>query len=185
MPARSRQAGLTLVELMITLTIVVIIASLALPSFINLIKDNRRTVIVNELLSSALFARAEAAKRGQPVSLCARTSTSGTACADTPTWDYGWMVFVDPNGNGNATAGNILRQYVSPYGGDIKVRSNTLGATTGYVVMRPFNQGGTQASLLVCDTRGAAKARVVCIESNGRAQASDKTCDTAAALTCP
>jgi hypothetical protein len=51
--------------------------------------------------------------------------------------------------------------------------------------MKPFNQSGTSASLLVCDDRGSTKARVVCVGNNGRAGSQGTDCSTGAALVCP
>ena len=69
--AKSRPGGFTLVELMVTLTVLAILVGVALPSFRDMILNNRRTAIVNDLVSSLLLARSEAIKRGQPVSVCA------------------------------------------------------------------------------------------------------------------
>jgi type IV fimbrial biogenesis protein FimT len=169
---------------MVVIVIVGAVAAFAIPAVDALLKNNRRTVVVNELLSHLILARAEAARSGQSVSICA--AISGADCGGGTNWDYGWTVFLDPAGTGAVpTAASVLRRYVSVYGGDLKVRADTAGATTGHIVMRPFNQGGTQASLLICDKRGAREARVVCVESNGRPSVSDKACDTGAALTCP
>lgn len=175
-------AGFTVIELMVVITIVGVLAALAIPAFDDMIQNNRRTTTVNELLSNLMLARAEAAKRGQPVSLCGLTSGGGTSCTGGTTWDYGWMVFVDPNGDGViASAADILRQYVNSYP-DLKIRSSQAG---GPVVLKPFNQAGTQAFLLVCDKRGDSKSRHVCVESNGRARAQETACSVDDTQVCP
>lgn len=175
-------AGFSIIELMIVITIVGILAALAVPSFDDMIKNNRRTVIANELTAALMFARGESAKRGQPVTVCGMTSGGGASCTGGATWDYGWMTFLDPDADGAIAAGSdLIQRYVSEYSG-ITVRSATTGA--GHITMKPFNQGGTSATLTICDSRGAGKARAVVVEPNGRSRISEKDRDDDA-LVCP
>lgn len=88
--------GLTLVELMITLIVIAIALTLAVPGFTNFIRDNRVTSQANEFLVSLTFARSEAIKRGRPVSVCA--SGDQASCSGSNDWDAGWIVFTDNDG---------------------------------------------------------------------------------------
>src|SRR6202035_4758940 len=64
----------------------------------------------NALLSDMQFARSEAVKEGQMVTVC--PSTTQTQCVvNSTTWQNGWIVFSDVNGNQQvANATNILRK---------------------------------------------------------------------------
>lgn len=91
-----KQSGLTLVELMITLIVIAIALTLAVPGFTNFIRENRITSQANEFLVSLTFARSEAIKRGRPVSVCA--SGDQASCSGSNDWDAGWIVFTDNDG---------------------------------------------------------------------------------------
>lgn len=80
--------GFTLIELMVTISIAAITMTMAIPSFIDTIRSNRLTATANEFVAALNFARSEAVKRGQQVTI---TRISTTAAQ----WESGWDVFVD------------------------------------------------------------------------------------------
>jgi len=61
--------GFTLTELMITVAIIGIVASLAVPSFQDMIERNRLKEAVESLKSDLMFARAEAIKRSTNINV--------------------------------------------------------------------------------------------------------------------
>ncbi|WP_051202238.1 GspH/FimT family pseudopilin [Ferrimonas senticii] len=94
--------GFTLLELMITIAIALIVLSISVPSFINLLDSNRLAATRDTLVSSLQRAQQQAMSQSVSAYLC--PSDSGNSCASQ--WDgvTGWMVFVDRNRDGSYTA---------------------------------------------------------------------------------
>ena len=97
-----RQTGFTLVELLITMTVVALVLGIGLPGLRDFIQNNRRAAKINELVASLTLARSEAVSRNLAVSMC--PSTNGTACAAVA-WDKGWIIFSDADRDGTVDAG--------------------------------------------------------------------------------
>ncbi len=98
--------GFTLVELLITIAIASMVATIGMPSFTQTIRNSRLTTNANELVTSLSFARSEAVKRNQTITI----RRAGTE------WESGWTVFVDLDGDGNGipegdTTDTVLRVY--------------------------------------------------------------------------
>ncbi|KQW36095.1 hypothetical protein ASC76_15320 [Rhizobacter sp. Root404] len=75
------------------------------------------------------FARSEAMKRGQPVSIC--PSTDGTTCLSDNSWQNGWIVFYDQNASATVDGTDvILRRRQGWSGGDTFAAAPTLTAVT-------------------------------------------------------
>jgi type IV fimbrial biogenesis protein FimT len=106
---RRRIAGITLLEMLTVITIVSILMAIGVPSYQYVTSSNRISGEVNSLLGDLQYARAEAIKEGQTVSVCA--STNLTTCSGTTTWQNGWIVFSDVNGSGAVDSPNdqVLR----------------------------------------------------------------------------
>lgn len=106
-----RARGFTLIELMITIAVLVITLTLAVPSFRNIIQNNRSTALANELSSAINLGRSEAIKRGQEVRVCPRNPL-GTGCTGND-WTVGWLV------RETGAGGAVLRVWDAPRAGAI------------------------------------------------------------------
>lgn len=69
MPKSLSSSGFTMIELLITITVLAIVLAFAVPSFQTMVENNRVTSQANLLLSAVNLARTEAVKRGTLVSL--------------------------------------------------------------------------------------------------------------------
>jgi type IV fimbrial biogenesis protein FimT len=100
---RTRTRGFTLIELMTAITVLAVLLGLAIPAFRDIIRNNRITAQNNDFIGGLNFARSEALKRSNPVSVC--SSTDGATCAGVTNWSTGWIVFADVNANGTMDGG--------------------------------------------------------------------------------
>ncbi len=97
-----RVAGFTLIEMIVTVTIAAILASIAIPSFTKMIERNRISTGTNEFLSALILARSEAVKRSTTVVVCASTNQTSCAVGET-NFSKGWIIF--PECNSSAIGG--------------------------------------------------------------------------------
>jgi len=94
------QHGFTLYELMITVLIIGVILAFGVPNFGEFIKNSRMTATANDLLSSFLVARSEAARAKSNITICASAnSLAGAAAACGGVFDQGWIIFEDTDGD--------------------------------------------------------------------------------------
>jgi type IV fimbrial biogenesis protein FimT len=98
MSTRRVTQGLTLVELLTVIAIVVVLLALAVPSFVSFIARQRVNSITNELVHDMQYARSEAMQRKQKVYLIFGTALSGQAC---------YLIYIssDPNPSCNVCGG--------------------------------------------------------------------------------
>ena len=93
MRLKRQSEGFTAIELMITLVIVIVMATIAAPSMVEVIRASRLTAAANQLQADMQIARREAIRRNTTVLMC--PSTSGTCPASGlsgANWAAGWVV---------------------------------------------------------------------------------------------
>lgn len=102
----NKQQGMTLVELMVTVAVLAILASVAAPSLKEMMENNRLVATNNQIISAINYTRSEAVKRALRVNMCA--SADGATCSTSGGFEIGWIIFTDcgsssPNNAPNTT----------------------------------------------------------------------------------
>ena len=104
----SRAAGFTLIELMVTISVLAILITIAIPSFTATINRSRLAASANGLVGGFQLARSEAVRGGGRAVLCPTADLgAGTLACSPGSWEK-WIVFLDQNGDGQHQAAEPL-----------------------------------------------------------------------------
>ena len=161
----SHQRGVTLVELIIVITLLALVASMATPSLGGLLERQDRRATLHDLFSGLNMARTEAVTRAMRVTVCPLLE-DGECGGD---WNQPVHVFLDP-GNRRALEDDtrLLRVLEPPGRGTREIRVGNRGylqfAATGMV-------HGTLGNITYCPESGTREhAGQVIINMGGRAR---------------
>ena len=161
-----RQAGFTLVELLIGLVILSILVAVAAPSFSTAMAQQRLRQASSELRSTVAFARSEAVKRNAQVRLLPRTGG----------WSNGWCV--EESATASACTTSPLSERV--LGSSISVSGQTVGGTA--ITSVNLNSWGRPTSgcpKFQFSTSATSSTCTVCLTvlSDGRVLTESGACD--------
>lgn len=106
-PAARQLLGFTLIELMVTVSVLAILIAIGMPSFVSVINSNRLTAQSNEVVAALQLARVEAVRQNRRAIVCG--SANGTSCSGSTAWNTGWITFLDMDSNGSPAAAEIIR----------------------------------------------------------------------------
>ena len=183
-------SGFSLIELIITLSIVSILAFVAVPSIKNILKEHRLSGYTNDLVADLNAARSEAVKRATPVTICKTTNpqNSSPACNTTATdnWTTGRIMFIDVDSDGVIDSGEqVLRIRQGLDDQNSVIKGN--GSATGTANRITFKADGTstltaETEIALCDDRGATQNRAIAINLGGRIRSLQKGTGS---ITCP
>jgi type IV fimbrial biogenesis protein FimT len=166
--------GFSLLELMFALTVLAILLSLAVPTFSEVIQNNRIIAQNNEFISGLNYARSEAIKRSGSVSVCA--SADGATCAGNTTWSTGWIVFADLNSDGALNGAEVVLQAGAATTDGIAITSPTLTSVRFTGAGRlPSAAAAGNFSLLKTGCTGL-KARQIGVSATGRVSTTKVAC---------
>ena len=150
---RTRNAGFTIVELMIVVLILAILTALAVPSMRDMIRNQRVKTASFDVFAGLILARSEAIKRNISITL---TPSGGS-------WTQGWTA-TDANGQ------TVARQ--DPFDSTI-----TVVGPGGTVVFSGVGRANAIASFTISSTTiPAANYRCVKLDMSGRPVSSMGAC---------
>lgn len=151
-------------------TLVTILVLAAIPSFRDWLATYQLANHAKHLAETMTRARTEAIRRGHRVNLC--KSADGAQCVDKGSWDAGFVVFVDVDGDGEVGDDEPLlgRDGPAPHG--ITVQANRpIAEYVSYTSIghaRMLNGALQMGTFTVC--RSGYPALQVVLASSGRAR---------------
>ena len=155
------QSGLSLVELLVTISIATILLAIAVPNYQRFMEHGRISSAASNLIGALNFARSEAIRRGVAVSL---RNASGTK-----QWESGWTMFVDNDGDGIQDAGDNALRVGAALAGGLTLRSTTSYADS--ITYRPSGRSTQNGYFASCQDNTLTNARTVIVNATGRIRA--------------
>lgn len=192
-----QRRGFTIYELLITMLIVGMIVSIGVPGFSEITQNSRISDTANDLHLSFQLARSEAARAKSNITICASANSLSATAACDGTFDDGWIIFVDLNGDlVRAGAGEIVLRAHPAIHDSINIVTN---GGAGYFGFAPSGLGrgdiGGQPAVQaarICDGRGnvvaaggRSAARLLVVTPVGRATILRDIAQIAGAGGCP
>lgn len=146
--------GHTLPELIATLGVAAVLATLAVPAFSNLLLDSRMTAALTTAMHAVNLARQFSAARGETIQLCG--SEDARTCTGREDWSGGLLL--------TGEHGDFHRS-LALGGGDDTPRIRTNRSIIRFEAGSGF---ASPATVTICDRRGWRAARAVIVSRSGR-----------------
>jgi len=169
-------AGFTLIELVVTLSILGVLVAAGLPSYYQWIASRQVANQAQFLADTLDLARSEAIKHGYRVSVC--KSLDRRQCTTRGGWEAGWIMYVDENHDGDIDADEQVIRLEGPALDGITVHGNR--PVADFVSYTPLGHarllsGALQMGTFVVCKPGQSALKVV-LANSGRARI-EKTAD--------
>ncbi len=177
----NRKSGFTLLELILTIALATIIITIGVPSFQEIIRNNRLTTQTNDLVMALNLARSEAIKRGTTVSIC--KSSNGTQCnangcsggaGDSIGWSEGWLIFVNNAVGGDVKCVDAGEEIIQVHGAlPSQFTLNPNNNFTNFISYKSNGDSNNLGAFAVCYDDKIYFSRTVIVNSTGRIRVGD------------
>ena len=148
------QAGLTLIELVIAMSIMIITLSIGVPNLVNFMKNSELINNSNKFASLMSYARSEATKRNSTIRIC--TSADNQTCAA----NGRYLIVLN-------TDNTLLR--TTPLSGDITYNFQSFeDASSATITFNTLGSPNDVGQVILCDSRGALHAKGIALNMGGQ-----------------
>lgn len=154
-----------------TLAVLAILLTIAIPGFGAMIYSSRLSSTTNDMVAALYLVRSEAIKRNGRAVLC--KSANGLICSASGGWDQGWVAFHDANNNAALDGGETLIRMQAALPQGLRLTGNS--PISRYVSYTPGGatkllSGAFQAgTFTLCqESATSVEGRQIIISSTGR-----------------
>lgn len=163
---RTRQTGMTLIELVIVVVVLALLTGLTMPTFRQVSESARYRNTSHALTVSLAQARMIAISRGHRVTVC--PATPDGACTGGADWSSGWIVFLDPARTGQPSTREAI---LETHQRSASANNPKVHTTPGRRFVRFSPDGmarGSNLTLTICSPRDSRMLGQVVVSTAGR-----------------
>jgi type IV fimbrial biogenesis protein FimT len=159
--------GFTLVELMVTVTVLAILVGMAAPSFMDFMRRNQVGSQANEFLGALRLARATAISENRFVSICPSKNPDAASptCEDSNDFSLGWIMYNSPSANKEYAAGDTLVR-VNQAAPNVSLLAEEAGKVVTFDARGSSTAGALQ--FFLCSRRGDGSVGESTLRATGR-----------------
>lgn len=157
------ERGFTVVEMIVVVTIIAVLAVVGSSSYRTWLSKGSVTSEINDLANMMQYARAESLRQGVPVTIC---SGNSTGCSGSTSWDAGYVIFTDYNGNGTLDTGDVLLRKMGASSAGATLAPDATSAQTKFI----FNRLGFVSNItatvvtMIGHARTSSSASTKCLQ---------------------
>ncbi|MFP4294697.1 MAG: GspH/FimT family pseudopilin [Halothiobacillaceae bacterium] len=161
---RGCQKGLTLLELMFTIAVLVVLLGVGVPSFLGTIQENRAVSTANDLLYHLKMTRSAAVEKARVFRFCPRDPDHATDCGSD--WADGWQILdVDDD------------ELVAEVNAPSNVTVSVLDSGGSAITQIDFTATGTvDGGAISLEVQSGDKSRWVCVRGVGNSRVEEEAC---------
>ena len=163
---RSRQTGVSLIELLVGCLIIAVLVQLAIPGFQALSDRSKRNATTRLLITDLNWARTVALANSTRLYLC--PGQNSDRCRTSTDWSQGWTVFSDQNHNGQLEPSEILLLRTLPLNNNISVHFRK----PGYLFYKNDGSAWPNGTFRICTAGSKVPPLLVIVYRTGRARTS-------------
>lgn len=165
--------GFTLLELLITVSIVAILLAVGVPSYQTLVQNNNLDTRKSVLMQHLALARSEAVERKRKVTICGARNPQATTpdCRNNDWGDKGWVIFEDnPSAGGSqgeydSAVDKIIHRFI-PASTSITIA--TSNPIRKFITFSPDGTANNQGTFTLRDNRESANCSATATSKAGR-----------------
>ena len=163
---RSRQTGVSLIELLVVCLTIAILVQLAIPGFQGLSDRSKRNATTRLLITDLNWARTEALANSTRLYLC--PCQNSDRFRSNTNWSQGWSVFSDQNHNGQLEPSELLLVRTLPLNNSISVHFRK----PGYLFYKNDGSAWPNGTFRICTADSKVPPLLVIVYRTGRARTS-------------
>jgi type IV fimbrial biogenesis protein FimT len=155
-------------ELLTACAVVVIVSTVALPSYRTIIRNAWLTTQIYEFNAALNFACSEAVKRGMSVTVC--PSADQASCTSSTQCEQGWIVFVDADAD-HSVSTTDAREVMLRANGALTTGytlCGTSGALDSFVTMNSKGHLSASGEFVLCENGAIDPSRAILVNAVGR-----------------
>lgn len=171
------QYGISLIEQIMVVSVIGILAGIAVPPLHHLLSRNRLQVAQSDFMTALQHARSTAAITGKRTLFC--PSRDGRQCSDDSRWERGWLLGHDTDGDHQPDGGPSYTR--AAYAAGLRILSNSGRHDVRF--QADGSAAGSNLTLLFCEPGEKGRTLSVVVSNSGRIRGAPATAAQAASCT--